>query len=366
MSKVCDAYRILRTGAGADTARITILPAYTQRSFLARTIDPMSEQATQARAFWTTAPGCGEIRDQPVAEPSVGEVRVRARYSGVSRGSEALVFQGRVPESEFSRMRAPFQHGEFPFPVCYGYASVGEVEAGDAALIGRPVFCLHPHQDRYVVPASAVVPLPEDVPMERAVLAANFETALNAIWDGAPMAGDRIAIIGGGVVGLLTGALAAGIPGCSVTLVDIQPDRRAAAEALGMAFVAPDDAPEDCDVVFHASGQPEGLSTALHCAGLEALVVEQSWYGDTMVPVALGSAFHARRLILRSSQVGHVPPGRRARWSRRRRLEKSISLLADARFDILVSGESAFDELPGIMSRLASGEIDALCHRIRY
>ena len=291
---------------------------------------------------------------------------MRARFSGISRGSEALVFQGRVPESEFARMRAPFQHGEFPFPVCYGYASVGEVEDGDASLVGRPVFCLHPHQDRYVVPASMVVPLPEDVPMARAVLAANLETALNAVWDGAAGPGDRIAVVGGGVVGLLTGALAAAIPGCAVTVVDINPQRRAPAEALGMAFAEPVDAPEDCDLVFHASGRAEGLDTALRCAGLEASVIEMSWYGDAKVGLSLGESFHARRLTLRSSQVGHVPPERQPRWTRRRRLETALSLLADERFDILISGESDFEQLPDIMPRLAAGEIGALCHRIRY
>ncbi|MBL38698.1 MAG: dehydrogenase [Xanthomonadales bacterium] len=319
-----------------------------------------------ARAFWTTAPGHGELREQALAEPATGEVLVRARYSGISRGSESLVFSGRVPESEYERMRAPFQQGEFPFPVCYGYASVGEVEAGSASLVGRPVFCLHPHQDRYVVPASMVVPLPDDVPMARAVLAANLETAVNAVWDGAPGPGDRIAVIGGGVVGLLVGALAAAIPGCSVTVVDIDSKRRAPAEALGMAFAEPVDAPENCDLVFHASGRAEGLDTALRCAGLEACIVEMSWYGDAVVPLRLGEAFHARRLVLRSSQVGHVPPGRRPRWTRRRRLETALSLLADKRFDTLITGESGFDELPELMPRLAAGEIDALCHRIRY
>jgi len=326
----------------------------------------MSEHSRTSRAFWATAPGRGEIRDLPIAEPAAGQVRVRARYSGISRGSEALVFSGRVPESEFARMRAPFQQGEFPFPVSYGYSSVGEVESGPASLIGRPVFCLHPHQDRYVVPASAVVPLPTGVPMARAVLAANLETALNAVWDGAAGPGDTIAVVGGGVVGLLTGALAAAIPGCSVTLIDINVHRRAPAEALGMTFAEPDDAPEDCDLVFHASGRDEGLDTALRCAGLEACIIEMSWYGDARVSLPLGQAFHARRLTLRSSQVGHVPPQRQPRWTRRRRLETALSLLADERFDILVSGESDFEQMPDIMPRLAAGDIDALCHRIRY
>ena len=291
---------------------------------------------------------------------------MRARYSGVSRGSESLVFSGRVPASEFERMRAPFQHGEFPFPVCYGYSSVGEVEAGAAALMGRRVFCLHPHQDRYVVPAAAVVPLPASVPASRAVLAANMETALNAVWDGAPGPGDRITVVGGGVVGLLTGTLSAAIPGCEVTLVDVRPERRAPAEALGMVFAEPGDAPADCDLVFHASGNPDGLATALGCAGPEAGVIEMSWYGNALVPAPLGAAFHARRLTLRSSQVGQVPPVRSPRWTRRRRLETAIALLADERLDVLISGESSFDELPELMPRLASGEIDALCHRIRY
>jgi len=306
------------------------------------------------------------LRTQPLAEPAADEVRVRTRFSAISRGSEALVWAGRVPTSEFERMRAPFQQGSFPFPVCYGYASVGEVEAGTPALVGRPVFCLHPHQDRYVVPASAVVPLPDTVPIPRAVLAANLETALNAIWDGAPGPGDRIAVVGGGVVGLLTGALAAGIPGTAVTLVDIQARRRQPAETLGMAFAEPENAPVDSDIVFHASGAPPGLATALECAGTEAAIIELSWYGDASVPAPLGAAFHARRLTLRSSQVGHVPPGRSPRWSHRRRLETAVSMLADERFDVLISGESRFEELPELMPRLAAGEMDALCHRIRY
>lgn len=326
----------------------------------------MSRQPRTAHAYWTTAPGRGELREETLAEPVADEVLVRTRYSGVSRGSESLVFAGRVPESEYDRMRAPFQKGEFPFPVCYGYSSVGEVEAGSPSLLGRTVFCLHPHQDRFVVPAPMVVPLPAGVPAARAVLAANLETALNAVWDGAAGPGDRIAVVGGGVVGLLTGALAAAIPACTVTMLDIDPRRRAPAEALGMAFADPDDAPDDFDLVFHASGNPEGLNTALGCAGLESSVVEMSWYGDAKVPLALGEAFHSRRLTLRSSQVGRVPPLRQPRWTRRRRLETALSLLADERYDILITGESDFEHLPEILPGLASGEIEALCHRIRY
>src|SRR6056297_1413179 len=247
------------------------------------TIGYMREQEQQpvrpsARAFWSVAPGRGEIRAEHLAPVDSGSVRIEARYSAVSRGSESLVFGGHVPESEHARMRAPFQRGEFPFPVCYGYACVGDVLEGPSPLRGRSVFCLHPHQDRFVVPVDAVVPLPEDVPPARAVLAANLETALNAVWDGRPGPGDRIAIVGGGVVGLLVGALCSALPGSRIALVDASAARREVAKALGMTFHAPDAAPAECDLVFHASGSPEGLTTALSCAGPEATVIELSWY----------------------------------------------------------------------------------------
>jgi threonine dehydrogenase-like Zn-dependent dehydrogenase len=319
-----------------------------------------------ARAFWTVAAGRGEIREHELRAPDDGEVRVRTRFSAVSRGSEALVFAGRVPDTEFQRMRAPFQRGEFPFPVCYGYACVGDVDAGDPALAGKTVFCLHPHQDHFVVPSDAVVPLPGDVPPERAVLAANLETALNATWDGAPGPCDRVAIVGGGVVGLLVGALVADLPGVEATLIDVAEARRGPAETLGLTFRAPARAPAGCDVVFHASGSASGLATALACAGDEATVVELSWFGRDDVPVPLGDAFHPGRLTLKSSQVGRVSPSRAPRWSTRRRLSAALALLADARFDALLTGESAFADLPDVMPELAAGGGDVLCHRIRY
>lgn len=327
----------------------------------------MRETGTSTcRAFWTVGDGRGEIRTSALRAPGAGEVRVVTRFSGVSRGSEALVFRGRVPPGQYERMRAPHQRGDFPFPVCYGYACVGEVEDGDPALIGRSVFCLHPHQDRFVVGADAVSVLPDDVPPERAVLAANLETALNAVWDGAPAPCDRIAIVGGGAVGLLVGALVAELPGVEAVVVDPADGRRAPAEALGLAYRHPSEAPADCDVVFHASGAAAGLATALNCAGPEATVVELSWYGDGDVPAPLGEAFHERRLALKSSQVGRVPPARAVRWSNARRLAAALSLLSDPRFDVLLTGESPFESLPEVMPELAADAGGALCHRVVY
>ncbi|RPH46765.1 MAG: zinc-binding alcohol dehydrogenase [Burkholderiales bacterium] len=323
-------------------------------------------EAVRARAFWTVAAGRGELRDEPLAEPGPGEVRVRALRSGISRGTESLVFLGRVPDGQRAAMRCPFQAGDFPGPVKYGYASVGVVEAGAADLLGRRVFCLHPHQDRYVVPTAAVVPLPEAVSDARGVLAANMETAVNGLWDAAPRAGDRISVVGAGVVGSLVAALAARMPGARVELIDPDPRRAPLAARLGCAFASPADATPDADLVVHASGHPAGLATALGLAGFEATVLELSWYGDRAVSLPLGEAFHSKRLQLRSSQVGAVATAQRARWTHLRRMTLALELLEDPVFDALLTGESPFASLPATLARLAASPDGALCHVVSY
>ncbi|MFH8448310.1 zinc-binding alcohol dehydrogenase [Streptomyces fungicidicus] len=318
-----------------------------------------------ARAFWLDSPGRGTIREVTLPGPGADEVLVRSLFSGVSRGTETLVFRGGVPESQHAVMRAPFQEGDFPAPVKYGYLNVGVVEEGPEALAGRTVFCLYPHQTRYVVPAAAVTPLPDGVPAGRAVLAGTVETAVNALWDAAPLVGDRIAVVGGGMVGCSVAALLARFPGVRVQLVDADPARAKTAEALGAGFALPGDALGDCDLVVHASATEQGLSRSLELLRPEGTVVELSWYGDRLVSLPLGEAFHSRRLSLRSSQVGTVSPAR-ANRSYADRLALALDLLADPALDALITGESAFEELPDAMPRLASGEILALCHRVRY
>ena len=317
-----------------------------------------------ARAFWIAAPGRGEIRAERLRAPATGDLTVRTLFSGVSRGTESLVFHGRVPASERARMRAPFQEGEFPAPVKYGYACVGVVEEGSPELRGRTVFVLHPHQTRFVVPAAAVSVVPDGVPPGRAVLAANFETAMNGVWDAPLQAGDRVTVVGAGAVGCLVAWLAARIVGCDVEIVDVNPARAATAQAIGARFASEETAAADRDVVFHASASESGLRLALRLAGFEATVVELSWYGDRSVSLPLGEAFHAQRLTLKSSQVGAVAASKRARWDHRRRLNLALSLLTDPSLDALITGESDFEALPDVMPALAAG--DALCHRIRY
>ena len=319
-----------------------------------------------ARAFWVTGPGRGEIRNETLREPAENEVRVRTVLSGISRGTETLVFNGRVPPSEHARMRAPFQEGDFPAPVKYGYTSVGIVEAGPAALIGRRVFCLYPHQDRYVVPATAVHVLPDALPFERALLIPNLQTAINGLWDGAPLIGDRVAVVGAGTVGCLVAWLAARLPGVEVELVDIDPRKRTAAAALELAFAEPADARPDADLVVHASGSGDGLATALALAGFEASVVEMSWFGAADVTLPLGEAFHSRRLTVRASQVSAIAPAQRARWDEQRRTALAVSLLGDPALDALISGRSPFEALPSVLAELSDPKTPALCHSIEY
>ncbi|MFC7814530.1 zinc-binding alcohol dehydrogenase [Streptomyces sp. NPDC057367] len=319
-----------------------------------------------ARAFWLDSPGRGVIREVRLPEPGPDEVLVRTLFSGVSRGTETLVFGGRVPESQYGTMRAPFQEGDFPGPVKYGYLNVGVVEAGPGDLVGRTVFCLYPHQTRYVVPAAAVTPVTPAVPAGRAVLAGTVETAVNALWDAAPLVGDRIAVVGGGMVGCSVAALLARFPGVRVQLVDADPDRAEVADALGVGFASPADALGGLDLVVHASASEEGLARSMELLRPEGTVLELSWYGDRRVALPLGEAFHSRRLTLRSSQVGTVSPARAATRTYADRLALALDLLTDPALDALVTGESSFGELPNIMPELASGEIPALCHRIRY
>jgi hypothetical protein len=316
--------------------------------------------------LWYVSPGRVELRPEAAALPRPGEVRIRALFGALSRGTERLVFSGRVPPSEHERMRGPGMGGAFPFPVKYGYATVGRVEQGPAALLGRLVFALHPHQSVFTLPAGAVAAVPESVPAPRAVLAANMETALNALWDGAPGPADRIAVVGAGVVGCLCAWLCGRIPGTRVSLVDIDPGRAAIAQVLGVAFAAPADAPGDCDLVIHASATPAGLGTALRLAGEEATVLELSWYGAGDIAAPLGEAFHSRRLRLVSSQVGHVAASRRPRWTHARRLAAALSLLADPAFDVLLAPPIAFHDLPAALPDILGPAGGVLCQPIRY
>lgn len=317
-------------------------------------------------AFWINGKQTGELRTLPLPPPKEGEVQVRTLYSGISRGTETLVFSGNVPASEYARMRAPFQEGEFSFPVKYGYINVGIVEQGPAELAGKHVFCLYPHQTLFNVPADAVTLLPANIPPERAVLSANMETAVNALWDAQPCIGDRISVVGAGVLGSMVAYLASRMTGCEVQLIDVNANRASLAKALGLEFLEPHNAAANRDLVVHASATSEGLDTALSLAGFEATVLELSWFGSHRTSINLGGSFHSQRLQIKSSQVGHVATQQRARWNYERRLQLALSLLSDPCLDALISGESAFSSLPETLAWLCTKGNTSLCHRISY
>ena len=309
-----------------------------------------------AHAFWTVAPGVGEIRAETL--PSRGEdLLVRTLASGISRGTEAIVFAGRVPASQYDAMRAPMMDGAFPFPVKYGYACVGTTPEGER------VFVLHPHQDQFRAPAEMCIPVPDPVRTARAVLAANMETALNIVWDAAPIAGERMLVVGAGVVGLLTAALLARLPAARVAVVDVDPARAPIAEKLGCTFAVPEAAPDDQELIVHASGSEAGLRLALASAAFEARIVEASWFADHLPALPLGEALHSRRLRLISSQVGSIATPMRGRRTHRDRLAMALGLLADPVFDLLLEPPAYFWQLPRTMPRLLRG---GLCHVVRY
>jgi threonine dehydrogenase-like Zn-dependent dehydrogenase len=319
-----------------------------------------------AQALWYIGDGKAEIRQESLPVMKAGDALIKTLWSGISRGTERLIFHALVPSSEYERMRGPGMGGDFPHPVKYGYCAVGRVEEGPAAIAGKTVFVLHPHQDLIVTPAAGLALVPDTVPAKRAVLAANMETALNALWDSGAGPGDRIAVVGGGVVGCLIAWLAGQLPGADVTLIDPLVERAAIAAHLGIHYAAPTAAPENCDVVFHVSANPKGLAKALEIAGFEGTVVEVSWFGDKDVSVPLGRAFHSGRLKLISSQVGQVAQSRRPRWNYARRMQKAMQLLGDARLDILISDEIEFQDAPGKLPAVFSGEGGGLAPVLRY
>lgn len=323
-----------------------------------------------ATAFWSDH-GTGRLLTETLPAVGPNDLRIRTCFSAISKGTETLVFNGAVPISEYERMRAPFQEGTFDGPVKYGYCNVGIVEHGPADWMEQAVFCLYPHQDRYVVPQERVYRLPADLPLERAVLAANMETCVNALADAGL---DReinggsafsVSIIGAGLVGCLMAHLAK-THGHAVELIDINPDRQGMADVLGVSFSTPENAQTDREVIVHTSASNAGLVQALNLAALEGLIVEMSWFGTTQAKLPLGEAFHSKRLTIRSSQVGHIAPARQASWTYATRFAHALECLKAPELDALITDESPFEALPEVMAQLSRGEATPLCHRIRY
>lgn len=307
-----------------------------------------------SRQYWTEAAHTGALREVPVPQPAPGELLIETLHSGISRGTESLVHRGEVPAAITELMQAPFQLGALPFPVSHGYLNVGVVRQGRSELIGQTVFTLAGHREHVVVPEAAAHVLPEGCPPQRALFAGIGEVGLNGLWEGPVMIGDRVAVVGGGLIGLTTALLASKMALQRLQVVEVDAERRTFIRDLGLDAVAPEQADLDNDVVLHSSSSSAGLATSLRLAGDDAVIVEQSWYGTGDQQVPLGADFHARRLRIVATQVGQVPGPRRMRRTRGQRLATALSML-DSRFDRLISGRSPLAQLPDVMQDVATG-----------
>ncbi|MGI9350414.1 MAG: zinc-dependent alcohol dehydrogenase [Rhizobiaceae bacterium] len=341
----------------------------------------MSEQFVQinvtgSRARRLTYPACGKgiIEYAQLIDIKDENVTLKTLYSGISKGTESLVFNGNVPESEWTRMQCPFMTGSFAFPITYGYACVCEVmECGKAVEnleLGDRVFILHPHQDLMCVPASACHKLPDIIPTKRGVLSANMETGLNSVWDAEISGKPACAVIGAGVVGLMTAHALRETTGVSPIVLDVNPAKEKIISKLGFNFANPSrhtdlNLPE-FEFLFHTSASSEGLQTAIDLAGFEARIVELSWYGEKPVSLLLGGAFHSKRLRIIASQVGSIAPAMRAELDQSERIKQAMALLDDPRLDSLLETEIEFSEVPDHLHDLLGPQSDILCQVIRY
>jgi 2-desacetyl-2-hydroxyethyl bacteriochlorophyllide A dehydrogenase len=326
---------------------------------------------SRLRELWFTAPGAVELREGLPAQLATGQVRVRALASGISQGTELLLWRGEGPEPfdpSLDAASAP------TYPRRYGYAWVGEIVETCAVdrRVGERVFALLAHGDEHCVVASAARRLPPELPAERATLAANLETAVNVVWDAGIGLGDDVLVVGGGVVGLLAGQLARRAGASRVRLVEPLAARRLVAETLGFdAALSPEQligaAEAEADVVIEATGRPECLDLAIAQARSEGVVAVASFYGQRVAPVSLGVAFHRRRLTLRASQVSHLPPSRAGRWSFDRRFELVCELLRDPRLDALLERPIAIADAAAVYARLAAapqGSLQVVFHYV--
>jgi len=319
---------------------------------------------TNTTALWHLSEQESAIRSQSLPELKADKCRIESLFSLVSSGTESLVANGEVPTDLHDSMQVPYMEGDFSFPVKYGYSLVGKVVEGSHNLVGQQVHLLHPHQQHCVVNEADITIIPAGIPPQRAVLASNVETALNAIWDSRLSAGDRVLIIGMGLIGSLVARLASQFPATQVSVADTDPARLALAREQGFSQYEPSDAP--FDVAFHSSGSSAGLQTAIDAVGYEGKVIELSWYGTRSAEVKLGGSFHQQRKQIISSQVSQLPSHQQSRWDYRRRKQTVLNLLQDDGWDDFLTATVDFPEAPALFDKLRQGDRSQLSWTIRY
>ena len=316
----------------------------------------------KARALWHTSASQSQIKEVELsANPACV---VKSLYSLISTGTERLVSRGQVPHALYASMKVPYMEGEFSFPVKYGYSLVGEVQEGPEEILGKKVHLLHPHQDYCRVQASELTVLPGEVPPLRATLASNLETALNSIWDSGVSVGDRVLVVGFGIIGSLTARLLQSIAGVEVWVYDLDAQRSELASASGFHIV--DRMLYDFDIAFHCSSSSKGLQSCIDHIGFEGKVMEMSWYGEQAVELQLGGSFHQQRKQIISSQVSSIPSNHRARWDFNRRKAVVMELLKNPAYDQHLGEQVPFDKVPALFGNIRKGSLSALSWVIAY
>lgn len=320
----------------------------------------------QPTALWHLSETHSEIRQIPSVLFLEGYCEIKALYSLISTGTERLVASGKVPEELHASMQVPYMEGSFSLPVKYGYSLVGEVVDGPENLKRKIVHLLHPHQDYCVVLAEDVFVIPREIPSQRAILASNLETALNALWDSGVSAGDKVMVAGFGIIGSLVVRLLTLMPAVQVMVIDTDPNRKKLAETMGFSTAHAEELDADFDLAFHCSGHETGLQTCIDKAGPEGKVIEMSWYGNKPVTLNLGGTFHSQRKSIISSQVSSLPASKQARWNFYRRKQVVFELLKNPAFDQHIAATIAFQELPALFEKIRKGQTDALSYGVSY
>jgi len=316
------------------------------------------------QALWHINPVSSDIlRSEP--EIQKNQCLLQSKYSLISVGTERTVSMGKVPVDLHDSMAVPYMKGAFSFPVKYGYSLVGKVLKGPSEWMGRNVHLMHPHQDYCYSNLSDLFILPPTIPLKRATLISNMETAVNAIWDSQVSIGDRVVVVGFGLIGSLVALIVRQIPGVEVQVVEIDKSRQQVARSLGFG-VSDSCKKNHFDMAFHASGSATGLQNAIDAVGLEGPIIELSWYGNRKVDISLGTTFHSLRKQLISSQVSFIPSTKQSGWDFKRRKKTVLNLLHNPVFDHLLDTEVPFKESPSVFEKIRNNDWEPLTCVVKY
>lgn len=307
-----------------------------------------------AESFWIRKKNNSFIKKHSISIPQNNEVLVKTIYSGISYGTEKIVYSGNVPKSQRSLMRCPYQEGEFGSNVKYGYMNVGKVMNGPSKLVNRYVYTLYPHQTQYVLPLEELTFIPKLIPIKRCLLTANMETAINAMWDTLPTCGDKILIIGAGIVGFLMAYILMTIIGIEILLIDTDKEKSKIAKIFGIKFSCSIPKSYNANIIYECSGNPSVIDILSSHVNDETVICIMSWYGNSVSNINFGNEFFSKRTKILFSQVAKVSHNRDKYWNNKKRKDLAISLLNDDKLDNLIEKDMiSFHDLPEFFSNTA-------------